>query len=168
LGYLHLALPDSNGLDYDNIKAGGVHNNQCIGSCAGKPSHMSSCSHAADKNAWISASGLHPDSIAKNSAAGERAGRIDRNNSDLFSLSSIIFGEPIDQSAFARAWSACYTYRKASASEWKQLAKIWNRFSGTVFYNRKKSCDSSAVAGQNVLYYVLLWLREVVIFHSLP
>ena len=77
-----LVLADADGLDDDDVLAGGVEHERDFAGRAREPAQMAARRHAADEHAGIARVRLHPHAIAEDRAAGERARRIDRDDAD--------------------------------------------------------------------------------------
>ena len=79
---VHFVLADADGLDEDDVLAGGVEHERGVGGRAREAAEVAARRHAADEDAGVGDVRLHADAIAEDRAAGERAGRIDRDDAD--------------------------------------------------------------------------------------
>ena len=61
---------------------GGVEDERGVARRAGQAAEVAARRHAADEDAGVAGVRLHPHAIAEDRAAGERAGRIDRDDAD--------------------------------------------------------------------------------------
>ena len=69
-----------------------------------KPTKVPARSDRANEYSWIFRVPLHAHAIAENRAAGNRAGGVDRGDSDSASLLAKPIDERVDQRRFAGAW----------------------------------------------------------------
>ncbi len=63
-------------------KPGRVHDGRGGGRCRGQPTGVAARSHRSDEDVAVARVRLHPDAIAEQRAAGDRAGRVDRHHGD--------------------------------------------------------------------------------------
>ena len=79
-------LAHANGLDDDDVLAGGVEDERGVAGRARESAELAACRHAPDEHAGIGGVRLHPQPVAQHGAAGEGAGRIDRDDADRLDL----------------------------------------------------------------------------------
>ena len=77
---LDLALAGPDRLDQDQVETGGVQHRRGRRGRRGQPSGVAARCHRADEHAVIAGVRLHPDPVAEQRAAGDRARRIDRDD----------------------------------------------------------------------------------------
>ena len=77
-----LVLADADGLDDDDVLAGGVEHERGVAGRARQSAEMPARRHAADEHAGVARVRLHADAVAEHRAAGERAGGIDGDDAD--------------------------------------------------------------------------------------
>ena len=79
---VHFVLADADGLDDDDVLAGGVEDERGVAGRAGEPAEMPARRHAADEDAG--SDGVRPmrTRSPRIGAAGERTGRIHGNHAD--------------------------------------------------------------------------------------
>ena len=75
-------LADADGLDEDDVLAGGVEDQRDFAGGARQAAEVAARRHAADEDAGVGGVRLHAHAIAEDGAAGERAGRIDGDDAD--------------------------------------------------------------------------------------
>ena len=75
-------LADADGLDEDDVLAGGVEHERGVGGRAREAAEMAARRHAADEDAGVGGVRLHAHAVAEDRAAGERTGRIDGDDAD--------------------------------------------------------------------------------------
>ena len=95
-----------------------LHQNQafthCIqqphsGPCDRRESAVSApCGHAADEDAGVGVVGLHTDAVAQDGPAGKRAGRVDGEHTNFFTVCAGLMYQTVDQCALARAGRTGY------------------------------------------------------------
>ena len=76
-GHLDLALAGPDGLDEDEVEAGGVDHGRGRARRRGEAAGVAAGRHRADEHVAVRGVRLHPDPIAEERAAGDRAGRVD-------------------------------------------------------------------------------------------
>ncbi len=79
---IHLVLANAHRLDDDRVLAGGVEHQRRV---AGRPRQAAEVAprrHAADEHVLVRGMGLHPQAVAEDRAAAERAGGIDGDHAD--------------------------------------------------------------------------------------
>ena len=69
--------PGPDGLDEDQVEAGGVEHGRGRGRRRGQPAGVAARRHRADEHAVVAGVCLHPDAVAEQRAAGDRARRVD-------------------------------------------------------------------------------------------
>ena len=79
-GHLDLALARADGLDQDRVEARGVEDSGRGRGRRRESAGVAARRHGADEDAVVGGVGLHPDAVAQDGAAGDRAGRIDRDD----------------------------------------------------------------------------------------
>jgi len=77
-----LRLPDADRLDEDPREAEGVHELDDVARRGGEASETAAGGHAADEDVGVERVGLHPDAVAQDGAARERARRVDGDHAD--------------------------------------------------------------------------------------
>ncbi len=77
---LDLALPGPDGLDQDEVEAGGVEDRSGRRRGRGQTAGMAARRHRADEHVAVAGIGLHPNPVAEQRTAGDRARRIDRDD----------------------------------------------------------------------------------------
>src|SRR6185436_4533086 len=96
-------LADADGLDEDDVAAGGVEDESDLARRAREASEVAAGRHAADEHTGIARVRLHADAVAEDRAAREGAGRIDRDHADGAPRLPDPGGEPVDERALAGA-----------------------------------------------------------------
>ena len=81
-GDLDLALPDADGLDEDDVAAGGVEHAERLRRRPGQTAEVPARGHRADEHAGVGRVVLHAHPVAEQGAAGERRRRVDREHAD--------------------------------------------------------------------------------------
>ncbi len=81
---LDLGLPDADGLDQHDVAAGAVEHPYRLRRGGGQPAQVPTGRHRPDVDAWVGRVVLHPDPVAEDRSAGERAGRVDGQHADPF------------------------------------------------------------------------------------
>ena len=80
--HVDLVLSDADGLDEHEPEARRVHQVDRVGGRARQTAQGTTCGHRADEDAGVERQVAHADAIAEDRAAGERRGRVDREDSD--------------------------------------------------------------------------------------
>ncbi len=104
---VQLRLADARRFRDDDVQAAGVQHAHGGGRDGGQAAGRAARRHAANEHARIKEVIPHPDAIAQDRAARERAGRIDDQNTDGSPLSAELRRHRLDQRAFARARRPC-------------------------------------------------------------
>ena len=86
-----------------DIAARGIEQHRQIGGGARDSARNPARRHGADKHARVGMMLLHADTVAQNRAAGDRAGRIDRNYAHCLAFGAQQRNHAIAQCALARA-----------------------------------------------------------------
>ncbi len=73
---VELGLPHAHGLDQDPVEPRGVEQIAHLPGGGGEPAERPPASHGADVDTLIEGDGFHPDAVAEERAAGERAGGV--------------------------------------------------------------------------------------------
>ncbi len=69
--------PGADRLEQDDVEAGGVEHGRGGRGRGREPAGVAARRHRADEHAVVRRVGLHPDAVAQEGAAGDRAGRVD-------------------------------------------------------------------------------------------
>ena len=116
-----------------------------------RPPSVTARGHAADEHAGILGVRLHANAVAKNRAAGVRAGGIDRDHTDGAIGLSQLGGQPIDEGALARPRRTgdADEIRAARLGEQSsdELGSAW-RF---VFNQGNRPRDRTRIAGKDAV-----------------
>ena len=97
-------LTDADRFDQHDVFAGGIEDDGDLTGGAGKTTEIAPGCHAADENVCVTGVRLHPDAVAENRTAAERARRIHRDHSDRPAALADFADHAIDQRALACAW----------------------------------------------------------------
>ena len=81
-GDLDLGLADADGLDEDDVAAGGVEHPQRLRGRPRQAAEVAARGHRADVDLGVERVVLHPDPVAEQRAAGERRRRVDGEHAD--------------------------------------------------------------------------------------
>ena len=80
------AWPDADGLDEHDVAAGALQHPHRLRGGRGEPAEVAAAGHRPDVDARVGGVVLHADPVAEDRAAGERAGRVDREHADPVAL----------------------------------------------------------------------------------
>ena len=97
---VHLGLPDTDGLDKDDIFAERIHDLYRVSSLVRKPAKAAARSHTADKYALVERQVVHTDAVAQDGAAGKGACGVDGDDADSFPAFAVFLGNLIRHGAF--------------------------------------------------------------------
>ena len=100
---VHFVLPDSDGLNDDDVVPGRVEDDGGFGGRPREASQMASRRHAADKHALVFGVRLHAHAVAQNRSAAVRARRIDAQHADGTPALANLCREPVHERALAGA-----------------------------------------------------------------
>ena len=112
---------------------------------------MSASRHAADVDAGIDSQCLHSNTIAENSAAGEGAARIDRDNPEQFAVPPVSHRKPIDHRAFARSGATSYADDLRTPGMGKQLPQEFNTVGRAILHPSDQARQRTGVAFEEIL-----------------
>ena len=144
--------PDADGLDDDDVLAGGVEHQRDIAGRAREPAEMPARGHAADEDAVVADVRLHAHAIAEDRAAGERAGRIDGEDADRLAAGANSVDQPIDERALAGARRAGDADQVRAAGAADRCRGPASRAGGRfVFDQRDRARDRARIAGEHAL-----------------
>jgi hypothetical protein len=107
--------------------------------------------HAADEHAGVLCVRLHPQAIAEDGAAGERAGGVHGNDADGFVGLARFGGEAIDQRAFTGARRASDADEIGVSGMLKDVAHQRGRGGRLVFDERNRASHRPQVARPHAL-----------------
>jgi len=104
LGNVQLALPDTDGLEQDDIEGCSVEDIGHIDGLCRKAAERLTRRHAADEHPIVAPDLRHANPITEQRAAAEWAGRVDRDHRNGLTTQPQGRGEPCHERRFARAW----------------------------------------------------------------
>jgi hypothetical protein len=104
--HLDLGLPHADGLDQDDVAAGALEHPDGLGRGRRQPAEMTPAGHGPDVDARVDRVVLHPDPVAQDRPAGERAGRVDREHADPLALAAVGAHQLVGQRGLAHAGRA--------------------------------------------------------------
>ncbi len=81
-GDVDFILADADGLDEDDVEAGGVDDIHEAGGGRGEAAHGAAGGHGTDEDAGVVVVALHADAVAEEGAAGAHAGGVDGDDGD--------------------------------------------------------------------------------------
>src|SRR4029077_13715673 len=113
---------------------------------AREPARMPATRHRADEDALIEETLAHPDTVAEDRAAAERARRIDGDDRDTGRALAVDAGESIDECRLAAARRARDPDRLRPAGLWVELAHRRGRAGRVVLDDGNETRDRSLVA----------------------
>ena len=96
-------LTDADGLDQDDVAAGGVEHGGDVGGGARQAAQRSARRHAANVNSGVGEMFLHADAVAQNRSAGVGTGWVDGDDSHGVVLLAIEPRQLVDQRALPRS-----------------------------------------------------------------
>ena len=102
-GDVELRLADADRLDQDAVEAGGVEQVGHLARAGGEAAERAAAGHRADVDALVQRDGFHADAVAEQGAAGERAGRVHRDDADAKTGGAVGEDEALDQGGLAGA-----------------------------------------------------------------
>ena len=103
---IDLVLADADGLDDDDVPAGGIEDADDIVGRAGEAAEMAAGAEGADKDAVIGGVAVHADAVAEDGAAGKGAGRIDGDDRDLEAAAAVSGDDLVGEGRLAGAGRA--------------------------------------------------------------
>ena len=118
---------------------------------ARQAAHVAARRHAADEHVRVLRVRLHAHAVAEDRAAGERAGRIDRDHTDGFGGLARFGRQAIDQRALAGAGRPGDADQVGAAGVRKDVADQRGRAGGFVFDQRDGAGHRPRVAGAHAL-----------------
>ena len=101
--HLDLALAGADGLEEDELLAGGVEDEQRLQRRLGEAAEMAARAHRADEDARVEEVVGEPDAVAEQRALRERARRVDRDDADRDVLRAHVAQERRDEARLADA-----------------------------------------------------------------
>ena len=117
----HLALPDADGFDDDDIETRRLAYEDGFAGLARHAAEGTARGRGSDKRAGAPAQFLHAHLVAKDAAPGNRARRVDREHCHAQTLVGKMTAERLDEGAFAGTWNA----RDADTA---RLARVRQKF----------------------------------------
>ena len=103
---LQLGLADADGLEEAPIAPGGVEEADRLARCGREPAEVAAGGHAPDEDAGIERVADHADAVAQDRAPGERARRVDGDDSDAVPAGPPAFDDLVAQGALAASREA--------------------------------------------------------------
>ena len=150
-GDIDLILTGADGLEDDDIVAGGVEDGGDIAGSFAEAAEGAAGGHAAEEDAGISGEVLHPDAVAEECAAGVGAGGVDGDDADGVAAAALFAGECADDGAFAGAGGAGDTDDSGVAGARVESADGFEAGGGAVFHVGDSAGKGAAISGEQAL-----------------
>ncbi len=114
---VELGLADADRLHHDPVEAGGVEEVGDFTGAGGESAERAAAGHRADVDALVQRDGFHADAVAEEGAAGKRAGRIHRDDTDAEARRAVGEHQALDQGGLPRPGGPVTPMRRARPSE---------------------------------------------------
>ena len=147
--HLDLALPRSDGLEEDDVRPGGVEQQEGLQRGLGQPAEMPTGAHRADEHSRVEEVIGEPDPVAEQRSPREGARRVDRDHPHRQVERANVRDQRADQRRLADAGRPRDPDREGRAGRRIQLLEHGQGARGSALDQRDRPRDGSPVAGSH-------------------